>query len=105
MSGVEVWAHAIETELEEGGMEEVGKGWLILTDVVIALLILWLHHFIGGRAAFLTYILIVPLSLMIASFVIFRATALFLNFAPVAVAIFVHQLYDDFLQSKRAAQH
>ena len=99
LSGVETWAHAIETELRNEGVEEVGAIWLTLADAAIALVIMWLHHFVGGRAAFLTIIFVAPLAMVGLSLILFRAAGLLLTFVPVVVAILIHQLWDDYRQA------
>jgi CHASE2 domain-containing sensor protein len=105
MSGVEIWAHTIEAELEGLGIEHVSKFWLVTADASVALLIMWLRFFLAGRLAFVIYIMIVPVAMMLASFVAFRATALWLGFVPIVAAILIHQLFFDFTESVHTVEH
>jgi CHASE2 domain-containing sensor protein len=104
MAGVQMWAHAIETELGMEGVEEVGAGWLTLADAGIAVLMIWLHHFVGGRRAFVAMIVVVPLLMIGLSLALFRAAGLLLTFGPIVIGIIGHQLLDDFnhLKKRRA---
>ena len=75
MAGVQIWAHAIETELGMEGVEEVHAVWLTLADAAIAALMIWLHHSIGGRRAFVAMIVVVPVLMIGLSLVLFAPPA------------------------------
>lgn len=94
--GVEILAHGIEGELEGRGIARVGKVALTLMEIGIALLLLASHHFIGGKPAFVLNVLVAPVLMIVASFVVFRVLGLFLTFAPVVLGMLAHQLYEDY---------
>jgi CHASE2 domain-containing sensor protein len=96
MPGVEIWAHAIETELSGNRIGRIGKGWIVATDVAVALIIIWLHRSVGGRRAFLLYIAVIPLLMGLVSLMLFGGLRLWFTFAPVVVSILIHQLYHDY---------
>lgn len=101
MAGVQMWAHAIETELGMEGVEEVRAGWLTLADAGIAVLMIWLHRFVGGRRAFVAMIVVVPILMIVLSLALFRAAGLLLTFGPIVIGIVGHQLWDDYSHLKK----
>jgi CHASE2 domain-containing sensor protein len=90
MSGVDVVAAAVATELAGGGMDEVERAVMILLDAALAVLLVYFGYalsvrmmLIGGAAAIV--------AATVFSFVAFSTGFFWLNTVPLLAAVLLHQ--------------
>lgn len=125
MPGVKILAHAIESELQ--GRIRFASHWVMfLVEIAVGVCLAVLHnsahvqeaicHWIPGTSVFLVVlhnsvrgrhlmdIIIVMLLLLCASYVTFSSFALWANFVPILVAIWLHQIWDNYQKLRKLRQ-
>jgi CHASE2 domain-containing sensor protein len=98
-SGVEVMAHAIESDLRGGGIRPANELLMMAIELLASLLIVFINHRYlekdrVGRALFWS----LTLSFVVApigSFLAFRTLAYWASFVPILVGVTIHQLYEN----------
>jgi CHASE2 domain-containing sensor protein len=88
MSGLEIIGQALSSVTKNRARRELGKGYSVLIDSVIGL-VLFLLGLLGWRVQVLTTIVFV-LPLGIACLYAFRQYDLFVSFIPFVAGIFAH---------------
>jgi CHASE2 domain-containing sensor protein len=88
--GVELIAHAIETDLMGGGIREFNHHLAHALDVVVGLLFLAVTWRFPGRGAFHIALAAIVILSLAASLVAFQALAFWLNFVPILVGQLLH---------------
>lgn len=94
MAGVELIAHAIDSELNALGVAEVPPYRGMLMDIAAGSLIAFLFWRLYVKPAFYTSLVGIPLAAMLFSALLFRHLHYWLTFVPVIVGMVIHQLYD-----------
>lgn len=96
MAGVELIAHALESDLHGPGIRKVSwiLGWVldVFAGTLVVFLFAWKKN--RPRQAFWYSLLALPAGLMIGSLIVFRTKAYWVNFGVVVVSLVMHQLYD-----------
>jgi CHASE2 domain-containing sensor protein len=95
MGGVDLTATALESDLEDRGIEAADKGWLVVVEMVVGLLIVVAHHSLPPRRAVLMSLIAIPLGALLASLIAFSTFAYWINSVPVLAAVLIHQLYES----------
>jgi CHASE2 domain-containing sensor protein len=95
MSGVQIMAQAIESELTGGGIRSVNEWVALGLDVALGLLLVWIHHRLRHRVTMALGISlgVMPILCLIASYIAFSTLGLWFNFAAVMTSILIDQLY------------
>lgn len=103
MTGIELVAYAVESDLHGGGIRELNIWLARLADLFAGSLITWVyfHWERRPRVAFRLSMLAIPLLSMSASFVAYKSYAYWFSFAPIVIGVLIHQLYE---QSKLSAR-
>jgi CHASE2 domain-containing sensor protein len=103
MTGVELIAQAVESDLKGGGIRELNTWLERLADILAGSLITWFYFYWERRprTAFRMSLLGIPLLSLFASFLAYRSYAYWFNFAPIVIGMLIHQLYE---QSKLGAR-
>jgi CHASE2 domain-containing sensor protein len=96
MTGLQILAQAIESDLNGGGIREFNKGVAFVLDLALGFFVLWVHYVLANRItpAVLVSLVAIPLLSLIASFIAFKSWAFWFNFVPVIVSALIHQLYE-----------
>jgi CHASE2 domain-containing sensor protein len=93
MSGVQLMAQAIESELSGGGVRAVNEILAIVLEVLSGAVVVWIgYRFELGTAVVLIF-LAIPLLSLCSSFLAFSSFSRWFNFAPLVVSVLVHELY------------
>ncbi len=92
--GVEIIAHAIESELQGHGILTTGGWLLLLVEIIAGLIVVVLFLTLSTRAAVLTTVLVLPLVAFVCSVLVFYSLAYWANFVPILISVLVHQLYE-----------
>lgn len=107
MDGVQLMGHAVESELQGGGIRDVKK-WLLLSfDVLGSVIIVYINYACSRRPglALLLSLAAIPLIAFGASFCTYWTLAYWANVAPTLIAVFIHQLYDHGRQYLKLYEH
>lgn len=94
MSGVELVAQAIESELTGGGIRPANELTMVVLELLGGIFLVWIHHRLGIGAALALSVLTMPLLSIAFSYLAFASAALWANFIPILASVLVHQLYD-----------
>lgn len=94
MYGVELTAQAVESIVERGGIRVAHGVLMTLMEILIGVLLVWIHHRFDLGAALLISLLVIPFFLFLGSYVAFSTLAFWGNFVPIFLAVLIHQLYD-----------
>ncbi len=94
MAGVELMAHAIESELQGGGFRRPKEIYMIALSIVggICILLLFIRFGLTRGCLFSAAIIVIIAPLW--SYVAFRSFAYTTYFLPILLAVLVHQLYE-----------
>ena len=106
ISGLQINAQAIESELHGGGIRPMNR-WLEFTfDLLAGCVIVIVNYRLRTRLARALglSVLLVPVLCLVASFLAFSAFALWFNFVPVVVSVIVHQFYQHAREYQRLAR-
>jgi len=102
--GVELFAHAVETELQGRTLKPPRKFTVWLTKLLVGFALVLVHTRLTGRAKKLRYTLAaVPLLALLASFFVFSSLALWSVFLPVLLAALIQQLHEDLQDYRKEA--
>jgi CHASE2 domain-containing sensor protein len=92
--GVELMAHAVESELQGRTIAPVNEVLMILLEVAAGFLLVILNYYLGGTSwRWLTWAAI-PLIALVSSFLVFSRLSLWASFVPVMVAGRLHAKLD-----------
>jgi CHASE2 domain-containing sensor protein len=94
MSGVQLMAQVIETELRNGGIRPFREYAVFVLDLCGGIFVVCLHYFFRLRLAFRLSLLAMPVLSLISSYVAFSSFSRWFNFVPVLVGVLIHELYD-----------
>src|SRR4029079_18831636 len=96
LSGVQILAQAIESDLNGRGIRELNEIVAFSLDIALGVLLAWVHHRLEGRAALALWASLgaMPILCLSASLIAFNTLALCFNFVPVVVSVLIHQLYE-----------
>ena len=106
ISGLQINAQAIESELHGGGIRPMNR-WLEFTfDLLAGCVLVIVNYELRTRLARALglSLLLVPVLCLVASFLAFSAFALWFNFVPVVVSVLVHQFYQHAREYQRLAR-
>jgi CHASE2 domain-containing sensor protein len=93
MLGVEVLAHAVETELGGGGLSPPNPILITAIGGLVGLLLLLLFQHFTPVKGFLMSALAIPVSGVICSLLIFKTTSFWAYFVPIPLAVLGQEFY------------
>jgi CHASE2 domain-containing sensor protein len=93
MTGVQIMAQAVETELSGGGIRPLHELNAFGLDILVGILLVVLHRLFSLRLALLLNLAAIPILSLVASYVVFSSFSRWLNFAPLVVGVLIHELY------------
>lgn len=104
-AGVYIIAQAIESDLEGRGIRPVNEVLMVLLEIGGGLLIVVLHHVFGVRTAFRLSLIGIPVLAASSSFVAFYSFSRWASFAPVLLAVLLHELYEGAKRGEPPISH
>ena len=102
--GVSLVADAVRTELGQGPIQPLRDGLAFIVDLLIGALIVYISYRFPPMLALALTLLALPVMTVIGSFVAFATLAKWINFVPVVLGMFIHQLYDYGAEYRRLAR-
>jgi hypothetical protein len=92
---VELIAHAVASDLSDGGVREFFVWGAVAVDLVLGFLVVSAFHFIHSvRLAFWLSLLGTSLLALVMSGLAFHSAMYWINFVPLLVGMLLHQLLD-----------
>jgi CHASE2 domain-containing sensor protein len=96
MAGVELIAHALDSDLRGIGIREFSHALALPIDVVLGYLVVAAFHFIPWvRVAFWACLLVMVPATFLASLCVARTSGYWLNFVPLVIGVIIHQLLEQ----------
>ena len=99
LTGLEVVANVVETELAGGGEKPPSSAILLLLELFEAFVLILLFHALRFRLALLWSILLIPLMAIFCSFLAYRNGSHFLQFVFVLLGLLIFEVYEHFRRS------
>ena len=99
LTGLEVMANVVETELAGGGEKPPSSAVLLLLELFEAFVLILLFHALRFRLALLWSILLIPVMAMFCSFLTYRNGGLFVQFVFVLLGLLIFEVYEHFRRS------
>lgn len=99
LTGLQVMANAVETELAGGGEKPPSSTILLLLELFEAFVLILLFHALRFRLALLWSILLIPLMAIFCSFLAYRNGSHFLQFVFVLLGLLIFEVYEHFRRS------
>jgi CHASE2 domain-containing sensor protein len=100
-SGVQLMAQVVESELQGSGISQLSKLLMILFDFAAWIALVAVYYFCKLSVALWVSVLAIPLLSLAGSLFAFSSLAYWMDFAPVVVAVLIHQLYDHAQEYRR----
>jgi CHASE2 domain-containing sensor protein len=100
-TGVQLMAQVVESELQGGGITEFNKLLMVVFDFVAWIALVAIYYFCRLSIALWTSIVAIPLLCLAGSLFAFSSLAYWADFAPVVIAVLIHQLYDHAQEYRR----
>jgi CHASE2 domain-containing sensor protein len=95
LTGTEIVAQAIETELMNGGIRATNEGRMVALEILLGLMLLVAGCFLSTRWALLVNLAVFALAAPIGSYIAFSTKTYWANFVPMLFGMMMHQLYHD----------
>lgn len=99
LTGLEVMANVVETELAGGGEKPPSSMILLLLELFEAFVLILLFHALRFRLALLWSILLIPLMAIFCSFLAYGNGSHFVQFAFVLLGLLIFEVYEHFRRS------
>jgi hypothetical protein len=99
LTGLEVMANVVETELAGGGEEPPSSAVVFLLELFEAFVLILLFHALRFRFALGWSILLIPFMAMICSVLAYRNGSHFVQFLFILLGLLVFELYEHFRRS------
>jgi CHASE2 domain-containing sensor protein len=103
MAGVDLIAHAIQTELARGGVREIAIYTSIAIELLSGSLLIYLNWRFVGVGGFVVSLLFVAATFLGISYLAFRGFAYWLNFPVVMFAVLLHLQVDNLRERRKHA--
>jgi len=101
MSGVQLMAQVIESELRHGGIQPFREYAALGLDLLLGTAVVFLHSFFRLRTALILNLLAIPVLSLVGSYVAFSSLSRWFNFVPVVIGVLIHELYDNAREYQR----
>jgi CHASE2 domain-containing sensor protein len=103
LSGVQIVAQAIVSELHGGGIRPVNEGVAIALDVLAGFTLFFINASMRSRPvkAFLLSIIVIPLFCFFGSLAAFSTLTRWVNFVPMVASVLIHQTYEHLREFER----
>jgi CHASE2 domain-containing sensor protein len=99
LTGLEVMANVVETELAGGGEKPPSSAVLLLLELFEAFVLILLFHALRFRLALFWSILVIPVMAMFCSFLAYRNGSHFVQFVFVLLGLLIFEVYEHFRRS------
>jgi len=99
LSGVEVMANVVETELAGGGERPPSKTAVLLLELFEAFVLIFLFHTMRFRFALLWSLALVPVIAVVCSLLAYRDSRHFIQFAFILLGLLLFEMYEHFRRS------
>jgi CHASE2 domain-containing sensor protein len=99
LTGLEVMANVVETELGGGGEKPPSSAVLLLLELFEAFVLILLFHVLRFRLALIWSILLIPVVAMLCSFLAYRNGSHFVQFVFVLLGLLIFEVYEHFRRS------
>jgi len=99
LTGLEVMANVVETELAGGGEKPPSSAALLLLELFEAFVLILLFHALRFRFALLWSTLLIPVMAMFCSFFAYRNGSHFVQFVFVLLGLLIFEVYEHFRRS------
>jgi CHASE2 domain-containing sensor protein len=95
MSGLQIMAQAIESELHGGGIRPIHEGLMFAFDLLLGALLAWVHYRLHDRPTLALTISLgaTPLLCLVASYLVFSTLGRWFNFLTVVVSVVIDRLH------------
>jgi CHASE2 domain-containing sensor protein len=100
-SGVQLMAQVVESELQGRGISQLNKLLMILFDFAAWVALVAVYYFCRLPVALWMSIVAIPTVSLAGSLVAFSSLAYWADFAPIIIAVLIHQLYDHASEYRR----
>jgi CHASE2 domain-containing sensor protein len=100
-SGVQLMAQLVESELQGRGISQLNELLMIVFDFAAWIALVAIYYFCRLPVALWLSIFAIPLFSLAGSLFAFSSLAYWADFAPVIVAVLIHQLYDHAQEYRR----
>jgi len=99
LTGLEVMANVVETELAGGG-EKPPSHWVVFSlELFEAFVLILLFHTLRFRFALIWSLMLIPVMAMVCSFLAYRNGSHFVEFLFVLIGLLVFEVYEHFRRS------
>jgi CHASE2 domain-containing sensor protein len=99
LSGLEVMANVVETELAGGGEEPPSRTVVFLLELFEAFVLILFFHILRFRSALLWSIVLVPVMAIFCSLLAYRSGSHFIQFVFILLGLLLFELYEHFRRS------
>lgn len=99
LSGLEVMANVVDTELTGGGEKPPSKAVVFLLELFEVFVLISLFHNLSFRFALFSSVLLIPLAAILCSLLAYRSAGHFFQFLFVLLGMLVFELYEHFRRS------
>lgn len=103
VSGVHIVADAIESELQHSGIREVPDGIRLLFEILIAVLVAAIHHYLMPKYAALTTLMLAVFSVF-GSIIAFLWGGFWMSFVVVVVGLWIEESYEGTVHAQYLAE-
>jgi CHASE2 domain-containing sensor protein len=102
MSGVELVAQAVESELQGTGIRERNAAVMLALELMGGFLVVWVYQRFGTRLGFYVSIIAIPIAALVFSLLSFYSFSRWASFVPVLFGAWIHELYARGSEARRA---
>jgi CHASE2 domain-containing sensor protein len=96
LSGLEVMANVVETELSGGGERPPSTGTVFLLELFEAFVLILLFHILRFRSALILSVALIPLIAIFCSLLAYRNGGHFIQFVFILLGLLLFELYEHF---------
>lgn len=100
-NGVQLMAQVVESELQGRGIAQFNKFLMVIFDLAAWIALVAVYYFCRLSIALWISLVGIPVLSLMGSLVTFSSLAYWADFAPIVIAVLIHQLYDHASEYRR----
>jgi CHASE2 domain-containing sensor protein len=100
-TGVQLMAQVVESELQGRGITQFNKFLMVMFDFAAWIALVAVYHFFRLPVALWISLVGIPVLALMGSLLAFSSLAYWADFAPIIIAVLIHQLYDHASEYRR----